>query len=145
MYNETVKLLIDTIYSCITDMALHKLYTRGSNLVSEIESTLLSSLLIDISGGHFPSVFTVMRSAIDTSRAHHFNMEEFGKGDMSVCEKTITYHHAFYMATLGGAKGKCSVVAYNELLPLMMNIKDRTYFDFWWGLKSRQSKMFSKS
>lgn len=49
-----------------------------------------------------------MRSAIDTSRTAQFSKEEFKNGDMSVLEKAISHHHAFYMATLGGAKGECS-------------------------------------
>ena len=46
-----------------------------------------------------------MRSAIDSSRAVHFNKEGFKNGDVKECEKAISHHHAFYLATLGGAKG----------------------------------------
>ena len=62
----------------------------------------------DLSGGHTPSILSAMRSAIDTSRAAHFNKEEFRTGDVRDCENAISHHHAFYMATLGGAKGQSS-------------------------------------
>ena len=64
----------------------------------------------DLSGGHTPSILSAMRSAIDTSRAAHFNKEEFRTGDVWDCENAISHHHTFYMATLGGAKGQSSYI-----------------------------------
>ncbi len=61
----------------------------------------------DISGGHSPSILSAMRSSIDTSRAVYFSKDEFQNGEVKVAERAISHHHAFYMATLGGAKGQC--------------------------------------
>jgi guanine deaminase len=57
----------------------------------------LSALVADVSGGFSPSVLDAIRNALDVSI--HIS---FGK-----CEDyaPLTYHEAFYLATLGGATG----------------------------------------
>ena len=52
----------------------------------------------DVSGGHSPSILDAMRAAMASSRALSFTQPD--DTDLS-----ITYHEAFYMGTLGGAKG----------------------------------------
>ena len=59
-------------------------------------------LAIDVSGGHSPSILNAMRSSLNASRGCHFQK------DMKEDYTVISHHHAFYMATLGGAKGMCS-------------------------------------
>lgn len=51
----------------------------------------------DVSGGFSPSILDAIRNALDVS-IHIF----FGKGEDYV---PLTFHEAFYLATLGGATG----------------------------------------
>lgn len=59
----------------------------------------------DISGGHSSSILTAMRASIDASRAKMFAYQH-AKDSKSEGYQPISHHHAFYMATLGGAKGQ---------------------------------------
>lgn len=63
-------------------------------------STYCHVIIIDVSGGHSASILNALRSSIDTSRA--FSFQKHVPNDYQV----ISHHHAFYMATLGGAKGE---------------------------------------
>jgi hypothetical protein len=52
----------------------------------------------DVSGGYSPSILDAVRNALDVSI--HIS---YGKGSDYV---TLSYHEAFYLATLGGARGR---------------------------------------
>ena len=52
----------------------------------------------DVSGGHSPSILDAMRAAMASSRALSFTHPD-------QTYSSITYHEAFYLGTLGGAKG----------------------------------------
>lgn len=50
----------------------------------------------DVSGGYSPSMMDAMRFAITVSNVLSMSKEVY---------EPLNYRHAFYMATLGGAKG----------------------------------------
>lgn len=52
----------------------------------------------DVSGGYSPSILDAVRNTLDVSI--HIS---YGKGSSYV---PLTYHEAFYLATLGGARGR---------------------------------------
>ena len=58
-----------------------------------------SPLQTDVAGGYHPSVLDAIRTAVSVSKS-----VGFGKGNDHTA---ISHHEAFYMATLGGAKGVC--------------------------------------
>lgn len=57
-------------------------------------------LIADVSGGYSTSILNAIRSALQTSIHIFF---EKGKDSNYV---PLSYHEAFYLATLGGAKGR---------------------------------------
>jgi cytosine/adenosine deaminase-related metal-dependent hydrolase len=52
----------------------------------------------DVSGGYSPSILDAIRNTLDVSI--HIS---YGKGSKYA---PLTYHEAFYLATLGGARGR---------------------------------------
>jgi hypothetical protein len=57
-------------------------------------------LPLDVSGGYSTSILNAIRSALQTSTHILFEKE---RGSNYV---PLSYHEAFYLATLGGAKGR---------------------------------------
>ena len=56
-------------------------------------------LILDISGGHSPSILNAMQVAIHTSKALSLTV------NTETNYQPLTHHEAFYLATLGGAQG----------------------------------------
>lgn len=59
--------------------------------------------LTDVAGGPSPSILNVIRAAMDVSIHVSFSKKNY---------KPLNYQEAFYLATLGGAKGKVYFLTY---------------------------------
>jgi hypothetical protein len=59
----------------------------------------------DVSGGFSPSILDAIRNTLDVSI--HISFEKDKKGENYV---PLTFREAFYLATLGGAKGTVNYV-----------------------------------
>ena len=62
-------------------------------------------VLTDIGGGSRPSILDNIRCALETSI-----FISFGKKNYT----PLNYHEAFYLATLGSAKGNINLLCYNN-------------------------------
>lgn len=58
----------------------------------------------DMAGGSNPSILDAIRHSLSTSIANSFSDKNF---------KPLSYHEAFYLATMGGAKGAYNISFFN--------------------------------
>jgi hypothetical protein len=72
------------------------------------------ALVTDVSGGYSPSVLDAIRNALEVSIHTSFGM--------GADYAPLTYHEAFYLATLGGARGIVNCCYFTFKLKQIMKI-----------------------